>query len=247
MATATPHGVPLAERAPRPKLHPAKVRQAAKRRWFEFRLERLPLHPVSRITVGRGYGAWTLPGGLIEPTWVCYSVGAGGDTTFDLQLIERFGIPVRAVEPVAGYVAKAIEEADGNPKFSIHQAAIAAKDGPLRMQLTHDPGSESVSSAGLYESSIYVELPGRALPSLMSETGDSRVDLLKLDVEGGEYTVVPTLDLRAMGVKIFAIQLHHTGSVTDALALIQGVKDQGYELVTRRAPVKLVFARRDLI
>jgi hypothetical protein len=97
------------------------------------------------------------------------------------------------------------------------------------MQLTHDQGSRSVSSAGLYESEEFIELPGRTLSSLMAELGDDHIDLLKIDVEGSEYELLPTLDLPALGVAIFAVQLHHTGSVAQARRLVEGLRTDGYE------------------
>ncbi len=230
------------------KLRPAKLRRALRRRWFEFELERTKLRDVAGvISLGSTYGSWLVPGGLIGADWICYSVGAGGDVSFDLELIRRYGATVRAFEPVAGYVEEAIEEGRDEPRFSVHQAAITTKDGPIRMQVTHDPGSRSVSLAGLYESENFVELPGRTLPSMMSELGDDHIDLLKLDVEGGEYELIPQLDLRGLGVAVFAVQLHHTRSVAEARRLIAGLHDSGYEPVGCISAVKMTFARRDLI
>jgi FkbM family methyltransferase len=115
------------------------------------------------------------------------------------------------------FVELASEQVD-EESFSIRQAAIATSDGPLLIQITHDPRSKSVSSAGLYDSNDFVELPGRTLPSLAAELGDARIDLLKLDIEGGEHDVLRTLDLQALGVKVLAAQLHHNGSVAQARA-----------------------------
>ncbi len=157
---------------------------------------------------------------------------------FDLELINRYGATVRAFDAVAVFVESAVKEAGAEPRFSAHQAAIATRDGLIRMQVTHDVRSQSVSSAGLYESDDYVELPGRTLPSLMAELGDDHVDLLKLDIEGGEYEVLPTLDLAALGVKMFAIQLHHTGTVREARKLIALVREQGFDAVACRSAVK---------
>jgi hypothetical protein len=36
----------------------------------------------------------------------------------------------------------------------------------------------------------------------MNELGDERIDLLKLDVEGAEYDVIPSFDLAALGVRV---------------------------------------------
>jgi FkbM family methyltransferase len=230
------------------KLRPHKVHNALSRRWFERRLDATRLHtgvPVELL--GSVYGGWLMPPDLIGPGWLCYTVGAGGDVSFDCELVRRFGARVRTFDAVEAFVADALREAEGDERFSAHHAAIATADGPLRMQVSHDPRSSSVSSAGLYESSSYVELPGRTLPSLMSELGDERIDLLKLDVEGGEYELMPTLSLRELGVKVFAIQLHHSGSIAQARALVDAVRRDGFEPISCRHPVKLTFVRDDLL
>ncbi len=211
-------------------------------------MERTPLEPMQGIAdVGSPYGGWTIPDALIDSSWLCYCVGAGGDITFDLELVRRHGATVRAVEPVEEYVQLALKDSDGVAGLTVHRAAIATADGPVRMGVTHDIGSRSVSAAGLYEARAYVELPGRTLPSLMAELGDTRIDLLKLDIEGAEYEVVPQLDLRGLGVKLFAVQLHHTGSVRDARALIRRLAADGYVPVARRPAVKVAFVRSDLL
>lgn len=230
------------------KLRPAKARSALRRRWFERQVPRTQMRELDGLVhLGSSYGGWTLPGSLIEQSWTCYLVGAGGDVSVDLDLIHRYGVSVRSFDAVADYVNRARRDAGGEPGFSAHHAAIATEDGPIRMQVTHDPNSQSVSAAELYDSHDFIELPGRTLRSLMAELGDERIDLLKLDIEGSEYELLPTLDLQALGVKVFAIQLHHTGSVADARSLISRLRDQGYDAVACRSAVKLTFVRRDLI
>jgi FkbM family methyltransferase len=230
------------------KLRPAKIGRALRRRRFEYLVPRLKFHDApGLIDLGSSYGGWTIPVDLIEPSWVCYCVGAGGDISFDLELIRLYGVHVRAFDPVSDYVKEAQAQAGVEPRFSARCAAVATSDGPVRMQVTHDPQSRSVSSAGLYESGEFIEVPGRTLPSLMAELDDERIDLLKLDIEGAEYALLPTLDMRALGVKIFATQLHHTGSVRQARQLIGQLKEQGYEPVACRSAVKIAFALRDLL
>ncbi len=236
-------------RHPRSRLHPAKIRTGVRRRWFEHQMERTPLRKMDGLlTLGDpSYGGWVVPGGLIRPDWVCYSVGAGGDISFDMNLIERWGVRVRSIDPVPDYVRRALEEASGDERLTAHQYAIATSDGPVRMQLTHDPNSESVSPVGLYDSQSYVEFDGRTLPSLMAELGDASIELLKLDIEGGEYDVLPALDLRALGVQVFATQLHHVASVARARALVSVLAAQGYEPVACHPAVKLTFVQRELL
>jgi len=226
------------------KLRPAKVRRAVRRRAFEWRLGRLPIESGHQIVeLGSAYGGWRIPDGSVGAGGICYCVGAGGDVSFDLELIRRYGAVVRTVDPVGAYEAQALEAAAGVSGFSFRRAAVTTADGPIRMQTHHEPGSRSLSAAGLYETDEWIEAVGRTIPSLMDEFGDDRIDLLKVDVEGIEYELVPTLDLVALGVSVFAIQLHHTGTVRDALGLVRGLGAQGFRLVAQRPAVKLTFAR----
>jgi hypothetical protein len=66
-------------------------------------------------------------------------------------------------------------------------------------------------------------------------------------LEGSEYELLPTLDLCALGVRLFAAQLHHNGTVRQAKRLIASLREQGYELVACRPVVKLAFLHRDLL
>jgi FkbM family methyltransferase len=226
------------------KLRPAKVRSALRRRWFENRMERLESEPMDGLQpLGSDYGYWVVPVDWIDSSWTCYCVGAGGDITFERELLARYAPTVRSFEPDEDYVGRIEVSAEDAERFSAYRMAITPADGPIRMQRTHIPGSRSLSPVHLYETEEYVEVPGRSLRSLMEEFGDDSVELLKVDVEGGEYELVPTLDLAGMGVRVFCIQLHHTGTVRDARGLVEGIRDQGFRYVNYDEAVRLTFVR----
>jgi FkbM family methyltransferase len=229
------------------KLRPAKLSSALSRRWFERQMPHTPMHPIDLKSFGNEYGGWQLPAGLIDSSWTCYMVGAGGDISVDIELARDYGTTVRTFDAVDSYVQSARREANGEPHITVVHAAIATADGPIRMQVTHDPNSSSVSAAKLYDSADYIELPGRTLRSLMDQLGDERIDLLKLDIEGLEYEVLPTVDLHALGVKVFATQLHHTVSVGRARALMADLRRQGYVPVACIPAVKFTFVHSDLL
>jgi hypothetical protein len=44
-------------------------------------------------------------------------------------------------------------------------------------------------------------------------------------------------------VRVFATQLHHTGSVRDAMRLIDGLRQQGFRPIAQRPVVKITFLR----
>jgi hypothetical protein len=74
--------------------------------------------------VGTPYGGWTVPVALIDASWLCYSVGAGGDVSFDLGLIDGYGATVRSIEPVAEYVQEAQHSAAGRSQFTARQVVL---------------------------------------------------------------------------------------------------------------------------
>ena len=228
------------------KLRPEKVRGAIRRRMFERSLAGLPLEPATALVeLGSRYGGWQIPDGVLDPKPICYCVGSGDDISFDLDLIKRYDANVRAVDPVEEYEPRVLEAAAGDPRFTYRRAALALADGPIRMQTHHESASASLSAAGLYDTADWHPVDGLTLASLMREFGDERIDLLKIDIEGLEYELIPSLDLRALGVVVFAFQLHHTGTPRQAREVIELVRAQGYKLVAQRPVVKLGFCRAD--
>ena len=227
---------------------PKKGHSALTRRWFEYQLGRVPVSERGNPKdFGTPYGGWMMPADVLQPGWTCYCVGAGGDISFDLELARGYQATVFIVEPVEAYVRQAEAMIRNVPGVAVCHAALASTDGLIRIQRTHNSVSQSVSSANLYDAAHYLEVPGRSLASLMAERGDQSIDLFKLDIEGGEYGLLPQLDLRALGVKVFATQLHRNGSVHDAREVIGQLRSAGFELVARRPTIKLTFVRQDLL
>ena len=56
-------------------------------------MERIPLRHVEGLVMlgNPGYGGWLVPEPLIEPGWVCYAVGAGGE-------VSRIALPLALLE-----------------------------------------------------------------------------------------------------------------------------------------------------
>jgi FkbM family methyltransferase len=231
------------------RLRPAKVAGGLRRRWFEFRLERMkPRRSVPGLeALGTSYGSWLVPTTKIEDGWICYCIGTGADISFELELLKRWRVQVRSFDAVLHFVEHLRETIGQRPGLTIDQAALALRDGPLRMQVSHVAASRSVSAAGLYESDLYEEAPGRTLPSLMAQYLDQHVDLLKIDVEGLEYELVPTLDLEGLGVKVLCIQLHHPAGIRGAKELVATLETRGYEFVGTCPTVKHTFVHRSLL
>ena len=64
------------------QLHPAKIRKALRRRWFEQRLEHtLPRRAPGVVELGSDYGGWLVPAGLLgRPAAAGGRAGRSGTT-----------------------------------------------------------------------------------------------------------------------------------------------------------------------
>jgi FkbM family methyltransferase len=215
------------------KLHdPAAVRVAVVRRALSlaFRREAAPRGLILE-RLGTDYGGWAVPVDSIGD-WTVWSLGTGHDASFDIEILRRCpGASVRAFDPFARNLAGARELSGDDPRYSQHQVAIAATDGPLTLTGDPDPDLGSVGPPIPGHEQPTFQVAGRSIDSLRAELGDDRIDLLKMDIEGAEYAVLDELDLRAAGVRVLCCELHFNVSLAQARRTIAGVRRQGYRLV----------------
>jgi FkbM family methyltransferase len=210
-------------------------------------MSRVPTEPYPRLVeLGSDWGGWVVPDDVIDDSWTCYCVGAGSDVSFDLALVERYGARVRCLDPFHVFLEQAERQAGGDPRVTFHEVALATHDGPLQMYGAEDPASGSLSATNLYRTERVVTKPGRSLPSLMAELMDERADLLKLDIEGSEYDILPTLDLPSLGVRVLCVELHPARRVREARQQLDAVRAQGYRLVTCKWPASYTLVSGEL-
>lgn len=158
---------------------------------------------------GSEYGGWWICPTALDGNSVVYSVGIGTDITFDLSLIETYGLAIHAFDPTPGSIAY-LESVRLPDAFTCHQVGLAAADGsaaflppanPEHISHTLMPPGESDTRA------IMVEV--RRLSTIMRDLGHDSLDVLKMDIEGAEYDVLDdVLDL-GLRVRQILVEFHH--------------------------------------
>jgi FkbM family methyltransferase len=190
---------------------------------------------VPTWTAGARSGVWTVcPEGLGADS-VIYSFGVGDNNKWELALIERFGVCVHAFDPTPASVAW-VGKQTMPEQFCFHPVGIAGHDGYSTFRLprhgnrfnyhpvltrTHDPEAHDVA------------LPVCRLTTIMAELAHDRIDLLKLDVEGAEYSVLD--DLMASGIRPgqVLVEFHHHFAgigLDETVRAIGGLNDAGYRI-----------------
>jgi FkbM family methyltransferase len=123
-------------------------------------------------------------------------------------LLARFpGARVIAVEPDPRLLPRLQANVDGLPTVTVHAAAVAPSAGTATLFSTREGWSSSLSPAA---GGRPVPVRCMTVPELLDAAGLGRVDLVKLDIEGGEW---PLLEAGAIQDATACVvgELHHGG------------------------------------
>lgn len=183
---------------------------------------------------GTWYGGWDVITPLVNQDSVVYSFGIGHDNSFDAEFIQAIGCKVLAYDPTPG-LAEYYAKNPQDPKFIFKSVGLANFDGEADMRPL-DMESESSSTITARDmvarDSAGLTVPVRTFVTLCKENGHTRVDVLKMDIEGSEFDVIP--DILASGIQVdqLLVEFHPswTGGLEKSRECIQMLKDAGYEI-----------------
>src|SRR5262249_51106931 len=156
---------------------------------------------------GTRSGVWVVDPAPLGPHSVVYSAGVGDNVAWDLAMIERFCCTVHAFDPTP----RAIDwvRAQRLPSaFWFHPVGLAAFDGTQRFlppEETDDVNFRPTADP----LAIAVSASVRRLSTIAGELGHDRIDVMKLDIEGGEYDVLPDLLQNGPRPTQLLLEFHH--------------------------------------
>lgn len=175
----------------------------------------LPVEALTRL--GTVYEGWFISNDykLLEES-ICYLVGAGEDISFDCALANQFNCKIRIVDltPKAINHFNNLKQAtNGNSFFPINNSSfefyniskksfsnltflpygLSDQDIEMKFYFPKNPNHVSCSTLNLQKTNEFFIAQCYRLLSLMKKQNDESIDLLKMDIEGGEYAIIRDL------------------------------------------------------
>jgi len=106
-----------------------------------------------------------------------------------------------------------IEEQDLPGEFHFHPYGLAGRDGEISFAEPAEPGIHSLfamnSEGGTAEGLKQHVLPVQRLATILKTLGHSKIDILKMDIEGAEYEVIDDIIALPEPVPQVLIEFHH--------------------------------------
>jgi FkbM family methyltransferase len=152
------------------------------------------------VRLGTSYGGWWIPRKILELTdrsRVALSIGIGHDVSFDRELL-KCGFGIIALDPLEECVDFARSELVGFSNVYLANLGLATYSGEERFfapkSETHDSWSSTNSQETGYERSVVFEVI--SLFDLITKY-DAQIagawTMLKMDIEGAESKIIPSL------------------------------------------------------
>jgi len=189
----------------------------------------VPVH-----VAGARSGTWAIHPAPINSDSVVYSFGVGDNIAWDLSLIAEFGLTVHAFDPTPRSVSW-ISAQELPAQLHFHPVGLAARDGEQAFAQPTKERSFNYRPA----SGGSLALPAERLVTIARRLGHARVDILKVDIEGGEYEALP--DILSSGVEVgqLLVEFHHDQddhSFEDTLGALEMLSAAGFSLfhISRR-------------
>jgi FkbM family methyltransferase len=203
---------------------PSTIHQTLKKIWLATMGIR-PTACVSLVSPNPGDQAWVISAERLPAEPLVYSLGLSENLSFDLGIIQQHAAEVHGFDPTIesrSFIAKSHLPAG----FHYHCLAVAGHDGQLDLY-------QRMGKGGRKKGACFLKASCKKISTLVQELGHSRLDILKIDVEGSEYPILEDLCLKQIPISQIAVEFHHRFEEVGLLATVrahQMLLRHGYEL-----------------
>jgi FkbM family methyltransferase len=189
----------------------------------------------SKLHYGRKEYDWTFcPEGVSDES-IVYSFGIGHDISFDLELIEKFGLNVFAFDPTPRSIAW-LESQTLPSSYRYYPFGLSDYDGTLEFFPAQNEQAVSYTELKLNSGQNLqqpIALRVCRLLTICNMLGHDKIEILKMDIEGSEYRAIPDVLQSGIHISQILIEFHHRFKevgIAKTLEVIEILNGYGYKI-----------------
>jgi len=191
-------------------------------------------HDPDLVRLGSAGCGWWVPTDVLRAGAIAYCAGAGEDISFDLELHRR-GLHVVTIDPTPRAISYVRSVGPRDDRFTFVPMGLWYEPAELTFYAPADPAEVSHSLSNLQNTDAADAFTAKvdSLAAIMATQGHDRVDLLKVDIEGAESTVLPDLLHTGPLPSVVCFEYDQPQSSRALLRLLRAFRAEGYRLVRR--------------
>lgn len=203
-----------------------KQLQRSERNRLRRKGEEITVYPSVRrkkLALGAGDGEWTIA--KCTPK-IVYSFGVGKDIRFETDLLRRFDCNVYCFDPTPKS-KQWICDQQLPEGLTFYPWGIADFDGTASFALPEGHNVSYVMSESGDTGTV------KRLTTIMQELGHDHIDVLKIDIEGAEYSVLEDIAASNLSIGQILVEFHHrysSATLEQTRSAIALLESQGYAL-----------------
>ncbi len=190
---------------------------------------------INKEWYGNNYGGFYVCPEFLSQNSIIYSFGIGEDISFDKAVIKNHGCHVFGFDPTPKSINWIKHQQNLPLKFSFFDYGIANKSGLVNFFLPkndeHVSGSYVDQANVNNNKKVLVEM--KCWKDIVNKLGHAKIDVLKMDIEGAEYSVIENILESNTPIGQILIEFHERffeDGKTKSIDVIEKLKKKGYEI-----------------
>jgi len=186
------------------------------------------------IFLGSDYGGWAFLPDFLSTNSIVYSFGIGEDISFDIEIIDKYGVEIYAFDPTPKSI-NWISQQNLPEKFHFYPFGLSTKDELTTFFAPDNPNFVSHTILpDVYSQNNSIQVQMYKIRTIMQMLGHKKIELIKMDIEGAEFEVIDDLiSSQDLNVNQILVEFHHffpgiTKKQTNSS--IRKLKQHGYRL-----------------
>ncbi len=160
----------------------------------------------------------------LNQTSIVFDVGGYVGDYAD-EIYKKFGCRIYIFEPVPLFYDRCVKRFSGNSSIACFNYGLAARSGRLEINV-HD---ESSSFKKEVDGSVKQQAELRSITEAVADLGIEKIDLIKINIEGGEFDLLPAIIDSGLvkRIKYIQVQFHNfDANAADARSRIRSLLEK---------------------